>query len=49
MSIPLNARRRRRLPYFLFSNGGLMVDLRSSHAGTGRFLERRNAGSNNFD
>ncbi len=32
-----------------FSNGGLIVLLRSSHAGTGRFFERRNSGLNSFD
>src|SRR5215470_20360268 len=33
----------------LFSNGGLMFDLRSSHSGTGNFLAWRKSGLNNFD
>src|SRR5262245_3951761 len=33
----------------VFSNGGLMSDLRSSHSGTGNFLERRKSGLNSFD
>jgi hypothetical protein len=32
-----------------FSNGTLMAVLRSSHSGTGRFLERMKAGLNSFD
>ena len=33
----------------VFSNGGLMSDLRSSQSGTGNFFERRNSGSNSLD
>jgi hypothetical protein len=34
---------------YTFSNGTLIAVLRSSHAGTGRFLERMNSGLNSFD
>jgi hypothetical protein len=33
----------------VFTNGTAMFDLRSIHAGTGRFFERRNSGLNSFD
>src|SRR5579885_1008447 len=34
---------------YVFTIGGLIFDLRSSHSGTGNFFERRNSGLNSLD